>query len=123
CKNRRYPLMSALVAIPYLIVVVGIGYTRQSAAIGLFFLAILSIERDKLAKYLFWVALAATLHKSAIVMAPLGVLASSNNRALTISMAAALLPIAYFVFLAEHLDELTYRYVTRSLDSGGAAVR
>src|SRR5690606_3967373 len=90
---------------------------------GLFFLAILSIERDKLAKYLFWVALAATLHKSAIVMAPLGVLASSNNRALTISMAAALLPIAYFVFLAEHLDELTYRYVTRSLDSGGAAVR
>lgn len=123
CRERRYPLMSALIAVPYLIIVVGIGYTRQSAAIGLFFLAILSIERGKIAKYLFWVALAALLHKSAIVMAPLGILSVSRNRTLSLLVTAAILPIAYFIFLAEHVDTLTQRYVTRQLDSGGASIR
>nr|WP_314262446.1 EpsG family protein [uncultured Devosia sp.] len=51
CRTRSNPALSLLAAVPYLIIVVFLGYTRQSAAIGLCILSILSLEREK-----FWSA-------------------------------------------------------------------
>ena len=71
CRQLPAPWLGFAVAVPYLIIVMAMGYTRQSVALGFFFLALAAIERDKFLQYLIWVALGATFHKSAVLLVPL----------------------------------------------------
>ncbi|GIZ15184.1 EpsG family protein [Capnocytophaga catalasegens] len=59
---------SLLVAIPYIIFVVGMGYTRQSAALGLIFIAIELLINNKKKLSILAILLASTFHLTAIVM-------------------------------------------------------
>lgn len=123
CASRSYPMLALVVAVPYLLIVVAMGYTRQSAAIGLFMIAITRAEQGRLWRFLFWVALAALFHKSAVMIAPIGVFAVSKNKALSLAMVAAVIPLGYLAFLADHVDQLTYVYIEREYASGGAFPR
>ena len=47
-------------------------YTRQAAALGFLMLGLASLLRtESLSRFLFWVALAALFHKSAVVCLPM----------------------------------------------------
>lgn len=65
------PLLLVALAVPYLIIVVAIGYTRQGTAIGLFMLALTQLRRDRPVRYLLLVFLAAGFHTSALIAVPL----------------------------------------------------
>ena len=65
------PMLLVALAVPYLIIVVAIGYTRQGTAIGLFMLALTQLPRDRPVRYLLLVFLAAGFHTSALVAVPL----------------------------------------------------
>ena len=73
CRQLPAPWLGFAVAVPYLIVVMAMGYTRQSVALGFFFLALAAVERGHFLQYLLWVALGATFHKSAVLLVPLGI--------------------------------------------------
>jgi hypothetical protein len=62
------PWLALTLAFPYLVMVVAMGYTRQAVAIGVECLALLALERDRLLVFLGWIALAATFHKTALVL-------------------------------------------------------
>ncbi len=65
---------------PYLVVVVAMGYSRQGVAIGLGFFALLALgERDTL-KFVLFVALAAAFHKTAVVLVPIAFLARTRHK-------------------------------------------
>lgn len=66
CRSRSNPWLSLTVAVPYLIIVVFMGYTRQSAAIGLCLLAFMSLERAHFWRSLGWIILASLFHWSAL---------------------------------------------------------
>lgn len=65
------PLLLVALAVPYLIIVVAIGYTRQGTAIGLFMLALTQLRRDRPVRYLLLIFLAAGFHTSALIAVPL----------------------------------------------------
>jgi hypothetical protein len=65
------PLLVVALAVPYLIIVVAIGYTRQGTAIGLFMLALTQLRRDRPVRYLLLIFLAAGFHTSALIALPL----------------------------------------------------
>jgi len=67
CRQQPAPWLGFAVAVPYLIVVVAMGYTRQSVALGFFFLALAAIERRRFFGYLGWAAAGALFHKSAVL--------------------------------------------------------
>ena len=55
CRQQTRPWLGFAVAFPYLIVVMAMGYTRQGVALGLFFLAIASMERGHFKRYLLFI--------------------------------------------------------------------
>lgn len=70
-KWEPLPLLSLAIAMPYLIIVVVIGYTRQGTAIGFELLALSSLMRQRPLKFLMWLAVAGAFHSSAKVLLPL----------------------------------------------------
>ena len=62
CKNNKYPWLGIVIAYPVLIMIVSLGYTRQSAALGLEFFALIALENGKFLKSLFLVTTGAFFH-------------------------------------------------------------
>lgn len=60
--------ISLLVSFPYLILVVSMGYTRQSVAISFFIIALTFALEKKIIKFLIFSILAVIFHKSAIII-------------------------------------------------------
>jgi len=118
------PWVAVLVAVPYLIIVVAMGYTRQSAAIGFEFFALLALSQKKLWHFYAYVLLAALFHKTAVVLALLGLFSSSNRFSL-VQIISGLL-IVYFslqAFLADYYEALMVNYVGAKMQSSGGLVR
>ena len=72
-QSRNFWL-SVLISIPYLVIIVSMGYIRQSVALGFFMIAISFIiknDRHKTFYFLFFVILGASFHRSLFIMLPL----------------------------------------------------
>ncbi len=67
CQKQPFPWLALAVAMPYLVAVVGMAYTRQAASLGLIFwgLSLLKVGNER--KYFGFVILATLFHLSAIV--------------------------------------------------------
>ena len=60
CQNQPRPMLAVLVAVPYLIIVVAMGYTRQSIAIGILMAGLASLGRGgSVIRFAIYVAVAA----------------------------------------------------------------
>ena len=67
CRNTSLPWLSWLVATPYFLIVVGMGYTRQGVAAGLLLWALVYLLQGRNRRYLWMVIAAATFHKWALL--------------------------------------------------------
>lgn len=123
CRQQPRPWLALAVAVPYMVTVVAMGYSRQGVALGLAMLGLVALARGSTLRFLVWVALAATFHKSAVLLVPLAVLASAQGRvwkAIWVGVAGALL---YWTLLADSVDALMTNYVEAQYQSEGAAIR
>ena len=123
CRKQPRPWLALTVAVPYLIMVVAMGYSRQGVAIGLVMLGLVALENNGAFKFVLWVALAATFHKSAVILVPLAALAGTRRWFLTllwVGMAAVLL---FGLLLQEAVDGMMAGYIDSAYDSSGAAIR
>ncbi|MFN3976425.1 MAG: EpsG family protein [Aquificaceae bacterium] len=118
-RKEANPLLAFVVAVPYLIVVVAMGYTRQSVAIGFVLLALSFYYQKRLLLVVFALTLATLFHKTAIVsFLPLLLLpkdiVSYRNKAL-VALWSALL---FYLLVVPSLDFYLKTYVgVPSLDS------
>ncbi len=122
-RDQINPWIAFSVAVPYMVIVVAMGYTRQSVAIGLFMLAITYLREGKLKTYVAFILLAATIHKTAILMLPLGFFIYGKSWTLRILM---LIPIMYGgwdLFIEEQQENLWRNYVEAEMQSEGAKIR
>ena len=123
CKKLPRPWLGLTIAAPYLVLVVAMGYTRQSLALGFIMLGLAALTDQKIRKFLIYVLIAAMAHKSAILLLPIAALAATRNR-LSILIGMFFLSIAgYFIFLADAMEFFIYGYITLSYQSEGALVR
>ena len=123
CITQPRPWLALAVAVPYLITVVAMGYTRQGAAIGIAMLAIVSLSQRSTLRFIFWIALAALFHKSAIVLVPMALLANNKRRAFTFLWVALTCVVLYLLLLQESIDILIHGYIESQYQSSGAAIR
>jgi hypothetical protein len=123
CRNQPRPWLALTVAIPYLVIVVAMGYTRQGVAIGLAMMAIVALGRGNILRFVFWVALAATFHKSAVILVPLAVLANTKRRIFTFLWVGIATVLLFYLLLQEALDNLISGYIQDEYESSGAAIR
>ena len=73
CKSLRYPMVALSIAMPYLIIVAGLGYTRQTAALGLGILGLLSLKKSN-TKFFIYILVGSLLHQSIIFLLLVAVL-------------------------------------------------
>ncbi len=128
CRQQSQPWLALTVAVPYLIVVVAMGYTRQSAALGLELIALVALANGHLVRYATWILLALTFHKTAVVLLPLALVATSYENVWTkrILLAATFLAMAFLGGWATFTDEsqkLVTNYIEAEMISEGANIR
>lgn len=123
CRRQPWPWLAFAVAIPYLVIVVGMGYTRQGVALGLEMLGLLSLRNKSVIGFVLWVALAATFHKTAVVLLPIVALVSSRNRYWSIAWVGVTAIVLYYLLLSNEVDNLVVNYVGGQMQSDGAGIR
>ena len=123
CRAQLLPGLALVVAVPYLVTVVAMGYTRQSVAIGFVMLGLAALSDRKILRFVVFVFLAATFHKSAVIMIPLALLGGAKNRLWTVLWVSVSGLVFYALFLQESVDALYENYVVAQYQSSGAAIR
>lgn len=122
-RETPNPWLAIAVGIPYLAIIVGMNYTRQAAALGFVFLALISIERGKLWGFVAFIILAAGFHRSAAALMPLALAIRRPSPWIMFIVIIGTSVGAYLLFLSTIQDFLVYNYFGLQQTSEGAGVR
>lgn len=123
-RNQPAPWLAFLVAIPYLVIVVAMGYTRQAVAIGILMAGLASLGRGaSILRFAVYMAFAALFHKTAVIALPIVIFAGQRNRLLNAIAGIAMFVLLYDLFLADSVENFVENYITAEYSSQGAAIR
>lgn len=122
-RRQPQPWVALFVAVPYLIVVVAMGYTRQSAALGLVMLGLAKLDQRRVWPFVGFMVLAVLFHKTAGIMLPLAVLAGTQSRLMTVLGALSVGLIAGALSSGSWVDYYFSLYVDSQMQSDGALIR
>lgn len=122
-KREPNPWLVILVAIPYFIIVVAMGYTRQGVAIAILLAGLHWVEREALGRFMIYALVAALFHKTSIIILPLVIMAVVKRKIIVVPVAMATLVLLYYLLLASDVEELMQGYVEAEYSSQGAGVR
>ena len=115
--------LAVVVAVPYLITVVAMGYTRQGAAIGIAMVGMVALSAGRSWRFILWIVLAALFHKSAVILLPMAFLANTKRYMFQFSGMVAVVFTLYALLLQESMSFLIYGYIESQYQSSGAAIR
>jgi len=123
CRQQVKPWLALSVAIPYLVVVVSMGYTRQAMAIGLFLWSLTHLERGNFKYFIVLVATAVLFHKTAVLMIPLGIFLYGKGWFIRVAAVVLVVYGLWDLLFAEHQEDLWKTYVETQMVSEGAKIR
>ena len=124
CEAQERPWLAALVAIPYLVIVVAMGYTRQAVAIGIIMAGFASyFANGSVLRFAAYVLVAATFHKTAVVALPLIAVANERGRIVSLLIVAAMTYVTYHLFLSATVGRFVTNYIDARYASEGAGIR
>ena len=123
CQRQPSPWLALMSAVPYMLIVVGMGYTRQSGALGLALVGLVALSEGRVRTFIICVAIGALFHKSAILLMPVAALAASRNRFLTGALVAAFFALLYYLLLLDTAESMWRNYVEEQMQSQGGLIR
>jgi hypothetical protein len=123
CRHLPRPWLALAVAVPYLVIILGMGYSRQGIALGAAMVGLVVLGQGNVRKFVFWVVVGALFHKSAVLLLPIAALAASRNRWLTAVWVAVVAVVAYVLLLEDSIDYFTTGYLDAEYQSQGALIR
>ena len=90
---------------------------------GLALLGLVGIAKQSNLQFVLCVALAATFHKSALLLVPIAILATQSSRLWTGLWVGIATVVLYYLLLADSVEGLVTNYLDAGYQSEGAAVR
>jgi hypothetical protein len=124
CRQQPNPWLALLVATPFLIVVVGMGFTRQAAAIGFLMIGIAEyIEKKSILRFVAYSMAGALFHRTVLVFVPIILLSAGRNKAISVLLAIFAVVIAYFTIYSTAVEAYAPGYLNGRYDAAGASVR
>jgi hypothetical protein len=123
CKTLPRPALAAAVAVPTLIVITAMGYTRQATAVGCIMLAFSQFKGDLSWRWLAWLCLAILFHKSAVIMLPIFIVTASRQRWLSIAVGGLVLVILLSTVVLQNLQDVLSLYFEGDIQSSGTFPR
>jgi len=124
CLVQPNPWVAMAIAVPYIVIVVAMGYTRQATALG-FVMAGLAdyIKRENLLRFAGYVLVGALFHSTAVMAFVLIGMTNRNSRFLNALIGLAFAFFFYRTFISTSINRLDYIYIQRGYGSQGALVR
>lgn len=119
----REPWLAVLIAVPYLLIVVGFGYVRQGAAIGMMLLAIASVDEARPLRTMIYLVIAIAFHSTAALVIPLFVFGMARRNKVLAAFAGLVGAAAFVLVLAPRLGSFELGYLDTEYDSSGTATR
>lgn len=116
------PWLALIVAIPYFIIVVSMGFVRQGLAIAIFLYAITYIKKGKFKSYIIWIFIASTFHLSVLFFLPLILLQFLKKNILS-SIFGLILILIIFHFNYDLLIDKATSYFNFEMQSSGSFIR
>jgi EpsG family len=123
CRRQPLPWLALAVAVPYLLIVVAMGYSRQGVALGLAMLGLVALGEGSTVRFVALTTLAATFHKSAVLLLPIAALAATRNRYWTLLWVGLVAAVAYKLMLENDVENLYTNYVQAEYQSSGTLPR
>ena len=123
CRKQPWPWLALAAAVPYMLIVVGMGYSRQAVALGFALLGLAALGNGRVRAFVMWIAIGATFHKSAVLLLPIAALATSRNRFLSIGLVGVTTGLLYYLLLADASEALWTNYVEAQYQSEGGLIR
>jgi hypothetical protein len=121
--NQPNSWLVTLAAIPYLVIVVAMGYTRQGVAIGIIMAGLSKVDRAPFWRFVAWTALAMTFHKSSILVLPIVALSRHQSRLITFLILLFAGVALYYLFIRSTIDVMVNNYIVAEYESEGAGIR
>ena len=122
-SRQPQPWLGMLVAVPYFVIVVAMGYTRQAAAIGIVCFAIADAGEKNIGRTVILIGIAALFHKTAILMLLLAIGPIAIRKALTAILSGIAFFVLFLLLLRGQSDQMISSYAQSDYNSQGAAVR
>ncbi|MED5601807.1 MAG: EpsG family protein [Pseudomonadota bacterium] len=124
CLRQPFPWLGLIIAVPYMIVVFAMGYTRQSIAFGFELIALNALADRRVRQFVLFIFIGALFHKSAVVLIPFAALAATANRLWTFFWVGLCSLVAAILILAEHAASMWSSYVASDdIQSEGGGIR
>ena len=128
CQSLPRPWLGLCVAFPYFILVVAMGYTRQSVSIALFLLAFLVLEKGQFYKSTFYILLGMLFHRSGgfFLFAPLIYTFQNPTRFSNFLRIILMIPLGYYFiseFIIARFERFSIGYLDTGLSSSGSFIR
>lgn len=123
CRSLPRPWVALACSIPYLVVVVAMGYTRQSIALAMVMVGLVFLGRRRLVLFILFVLFGAVFHKSAVLMLPIAGLVVTRNRFISLLFVAVASIGGYYILLADAASGLLNNYTDQNIVSEGALIR
>ncbi len=123
CRKQPWPWLALLVAVPYMLIVVGMGYSRQAVALGFAMLALVALGEHRIRAFVVLIALGALFHKSAVLLLPIAALSASRNRFLTAGLVGVTFVLLFQLLVSQDADHLVTHYIEYRMQSQGAKIR
>lgn len=124
CATQPRPWLAFAIAIPYLVIVVAMGYTRQAIALGILMAGLAQQAKGASAiNFAFYVAAAALFHSTAVIMFPLVAWSARGNPLINTVLVVSIGMMFYRMFLGHAMDRLVSNYIDTAYSSQGALVR
>ena len=122
-RDQPNPWLAMLIAVPYLVIVVAMGYTRQAAAIGVICYAVVDASERKIVRLVAFAAVAALFHKTAVLMLLVMLTPVFTRRLLIGAIGTLLFALFFSFFLGAVSDKMVTNYAQSGYDSQGAGIR
>lgn len=124
CSVQPSPWLAFAVAVPYMVIVVAMGYTRQSIALGVLMAGLAKQSRGaSVLNFAVYVGIAAAFHKTAVIMFPLVALSGKGSRLVNLLLAISASILLYDFFLGDSMEILVRNYIDTEYSSQGALTR
>jgi hypothetical protein len=123
CATLSNPWLGMTAAVPYLVIVVGMGYSRQAGALGFEMLALVALQRERVGRFTALIVAGALFHRTVAVLLMLGAFASRRHRLVRGIWAVGAALLAYRIFLESTIDRFQTNYVEAEYASSGTLVR
>jgi len=128
CRSQPRCWLALCLSIPYLVIVVAMGYTRQAVSIGFLMPGFLALGQGKLKHFACWVTAAAAFQQTSLItlafLLPVMPGSSLQVRLLRLMIMSVVAAGLLQMFLIARLEFFIFGYMeAQQMQSDGAAIR